>query len=294
MLNKIRLKARFRNNPLVWRFNTRHARKLFIRQRKDDPMASIDTWRFKNNYTKDILKNGITTTQFKDFFWHDPDWYNELKEYMQGIETKYENPMKPFLIEYWPRDYILDFNNPFTHLALHPKVLDIVSEYLGCWPRLFDMRLWETKVNKGEKKIYSQSWHRDPEDKQLLNLFLYLSDVDEGSGPFNYIPESHIFGKYRDAFPQVLPPQGSYPGDEAVQMTLGKQMKVYTGSEGTIILADTAGLHKGGFSTTKPRIMFKALFVSTGAFKGDHIRYSLPKELPDLTEQQRFAIGLND
>ena len=282
MLNqnlKTRIQARWRNLEPVWNFNTRKARKLY----KDNYKIlfdSIDT---------PLKKNGIVIVN---------NWLDNLEElqnYRRDIKTKYLNSIKRFLFEYWQSGETLNFNNPFVNLALSENVLAIVSNYLGCWPILHDYRLWETRLMK-EKGIatWSQTWHRDPEDKKLLNIFIYLNDVEDyGTGPFQYIPGSHIEGPYWKVLPQVLPPTASYPGKENVEKLLGDKIISCYGKAGTVILADTSGLHRGGYSTTKPRLMFKALYTTTGNFGNNKPRYKLPAIIPaELTKQQKFAIGL--
>ena len=225
------------------------------------------------------------------------DKLKELQDYTISTPEgqKHINSLKPFLIEYWDRVQPLDLKNTFLSLALSTEVLATVAGYLGCWPRLYDLRLWETKVTEpGVDKVYSQMWHRDPEDKQLLNLFVYLNDVDEDTGPFTYIPGSHRFGPFWKKFPQILPPRASYPGDVKVEtyFKMG-EIKTYTAPAGTIIFADTAGLHKGGYCTKKPRLMFKSLYVTDGNFYNTKHLYKLPPVLPSgLTDQQLYALGV--
>lgn len=279
MLNPIALKSWWRNLDPVWRWNTRHARGL--------AGAMVDD---RNLFDVSLQDQGIATIDLT------ADLLTELVTYKDSITKKYENPRKPFLIEYWPTGGVLDFANPFvTKVALNPKILAVVTKYLGCWPRLYDYRLWETKVvPETQQKIYSQSWHRDPEDRKLLNVFIYLNDVlDIGTGPFHYIPKSQRGGIFQKEFPQLLPPKASYPGDRNVEERFSKdQIMVCIAPAGTLIFADTAGLHKGGFSTKKPRLMSKCLYITDGNFKRHKTRYSLPKNLPsDLTKQQLYAIG---
>lgn len=59
--------------------------------------------------------------------------------------------------------------------------------------------------------------------------------------------------------------------------------------------ADTSGIHRGGFSTTKQRLMFIAAFSSQHSF-GKRIGFDLPKNVSEfelLSEPTRFALGLS-
>jgi ectoine hydroxylase-related dioxygenase (phytanoyl-CoA dioxygenase family) len=111
----------------------------------------------------------------------------------------------------------------------------------------------------------SQRWHRDPEDKKLVKVFMYINDVDEGTGPFTYVVGSQYGGKWRYLFPQ-RPPAGSYPIQGGVEKIVKQSdIKVCVAPAGTIIFCDTSGLHKGGFSTEKSRLMSMSCFVSSAS-----------------------------
>src|SRR5215510_11363889 len=84
-------------------------------------------------------------------------------------------------------------DDPLLKLALDRKLLEIVSAYLGLWPRLHSIGAWLNHPTDAPPEV-SQLWHRDPEDLKLIKVFIYLNDVDEGCGPFTYIPRTHPFG----------------------------------------------------------------------------------------------------
>ena len=114
----------------------------------------------------------------------------------------------------------------------------------------------------GAAPIDSQRWHRDPEDKIVVKMFLYLNDVDEKTGPFMYVRGSHHLGKYKNLFP-TAPPAGSYPPLGSVEEKISKgDINIKTGRAGTIIFCETSGLHKGGYATEKERLMFTAIYAS--------------------------------
>jgi hypothetical protein len=85
--------------------------------------------------------------------------------------------------------------------------------------------------------------HVDAFSKEFKS-FLYLDDVDEGNGPFAYIPgtqRSHL----RRIFKQLR--QGSHATgfkDEELKSLIGREVRL-TGRAGTLILADVRGFHRG-------------------------------------------------
>ena len=111
---------------------------------------------------------------------------------------------------------------------------------------------------------YSQNWHRDPEEKKTLKIFLYLNDVNVDCGPFTYILRSQPTAKSRlsKLFPQKLP-HGSYPDADSIKDAVeDNSYFVATAEKATLIFCDTAGLHRGGHATKHHRIMSTAFFPS--------------------------------
>ena len=48
----------------------------------------------------------------------------------------------------------------------------------------------------GSTRVSSQRWHRDYNDERLVKVFIYLTDVDEDTGPLEYVPGSTLGGEY--------------------------------------------------------------------------------------------------
>ena len=79
-----------------------------------------------------------------------------------------------------------------------------------------------------------------------FKTFLYLDDVDEGKGPFTYIPGSHRAHLRRLRKQLRGGGEGSptsFHSDE-IEGALKREVKI-TGAAGTLILADVGGLHRG-------------------------------------------------
>jgi ectoine hydroxylase-related dioxygenase (phytanoyl-CoA dioxygenase family) len=249
-------KVKNRLKSILWERNNRVARELY--SRNQTPTSLGET----------LKATGIAFSTLEEITGGNTE--EELIEYKETHGREHVNKIKPFLVEFWDRkDYSLDLQSPFVRLALHPKVLAVVSDYVGMWPRLYQYILWETKIMEpGQKGVYSQMWHRDFADKKLINLFVYLNDVDEGAGPFMYIPETQMGGKYHDVFKQKIPPDRTYPPEGRVEEYFKGKILACTAPKGTMIFADTAGLHKGGYSTERPRLMLKILYVTDANYPG--------------------------
>ncbi len=125
-------------------------------------------------------------------------------------------------------------------------------------------------------------------------MFLYLNDVDEGAGPFTYVQYSHGGGRHRHIFAQE-PPSGSpkMPPD-ADEKIPHEDVRVCTGAAGTIVFADTSGLHRGGFARERERLMYTSVYTPPASWTP--IIYAYPDHFsmpPALTPLQRYAIENN-
>lgn len=161
----------------------------------------------------------------------------------------------------------LRIGDPLMSFALDEVLISVAGTYLSMLPKFKALSLNSTVLlPKDAPKFFSQRWHRDPDDKSLLKVFLYFNDVvDEGGGPFTYVKGSHNGGRWGHLFPQE-PPAGSYPPPGGVERSVpADEIKMCTGKAGTLVFADTAGLHRGGFSTTKRRLMLTAVFTPPAA-----------------------------
>jgi hypothetical protein len=129
---------------------------------------------------------------------------------------------------------------------------------------LFYVDNWYTVPypNAGER-VASQRWHRDPEDEHVVKLFVYLSDVDDGAGPFEYVRGSATGGRYGDLWPWQR--QGlTAISDELEDAVAPEDVLTMRGPAGTIVLCDTGGFHRGGFARTAPRILSVATYLTPG------------------------------
>ena len=85
------------------------------------------------------------------------------------------------------------------------------------WSKLEYVDVWYSVPQPAAaERISSQRWHRDYNDKHLLKVFLYLVDVDEDMGPFQYVAGSQPGGPYADAW--AWEPLGkNYPTEEELE-----------------------------------------------------------------------------
>ena len=91
-------------------------------------------------------------------------------------------------------------------------------------------------------------WHRDSFTNQFKAI-IYLSDVGKDNGPFQYIRGSHrLSAMIRDRRSAALGVAQSRVGNDEIKKLIEKnadRLITLMGSAGTLILADTTGLHRG-------------------------------------------------
>lgn len=147
--------------------------------------------------------------------------------------------------------------------ALSPSIVQEVCMWLGAWPKIIDVSLWRSTVTPGDGEL-PQRWHRDYDDWRSCKLFLYLTDVDEDTGPHQYIPGSHR----EDFFERLsLPPDAYFWGagrGTDIENDCDKLPRVeITGPAGTTFLTNNFGLHRGKKPTKGERMVFQVSFGLT-------------------------------
>ena len=181
----------------------------------------------------------------------------------------------------------------FAELFLGEEVLSIVSSYLGTQARLNYVDLWyNLPVKESEPGISSESWHRDHEDKHIVKLYVYLVDVDETMGPFMYLKRSQMGGEYGDVFP-AIPATGNYPRPDMLQEVIqDRKIPVHScvGPASSVILCDTSGFHKGGRSSTHPRVLLAGFYTSNAGLDANRYLLSDRAQYDELAPSARYAL----
>lgn len=259
----------------------------------------------------ELSKNGIAITHISEFF-KDGKIFAQLKNY---TKERLSDPViqKEIAVResgardgkggisvhliggYGDSKYEIDLTNPFLRFHLARPLLETASSYMGLIPKFIMHSLHSMiLIPPDSPAAFSQNWHRDPDDKKIIKIFIYLTDVNEASdGPFMYVKGSQYGGRWRNIFPQV-PPVGSYPPRGAVEKIVpGENIEICLGKAGTIIFCDTSGLHKGGYCTKSRRIMSAATFVSSASAYRPNFDIGEYADLSNFSEIARYALDIN-
>jgi hypothetical protein len=186
---------------------------------------------------------------------------SEVQSAITGENSAYK---KDYLVHLVPPEQKHAPDSPLLRLALDEKLLEIVSLYLGMWPRLHSIAAWLNFPSPDHAK-QSQLWHRDPEDIKLLKVFIYLDDVNADRGPFCYIPKTQPFGSRSAVNPQHADHK-RITDDEMRAAIPAQDWLACTGPAGTMVLADTVGFHRGGKPAIGNRLLITFTYTSGSPF----------------------------
>jgi hypothetical protein len=174
-----------------------------------------------------------------------------------GRTFRVENAPKDARRASYPLDTIV--RCPHVLEAINrPDVIEMATRYLGCRPTISAVGLhWSLPSPAGSAEV--QKFHRDPDDWYFLKMFIYLTDVDEGCGPHEFVRGTHresgrVFSRpYQDA--EI---ERRYGADAVIGVV---------GAAGTTFFADTWGIHKGRVAVTRPRLNLQVTYSVLPVFK---------------------------
>jgi hypothetical protein len=184
-------------------------------------------------------------------------------------------------------------DDPWFRAVSSRRMLDIANAYLRLWSKLSYVDLWFT-VPQGpdEPRTASQNWHFDFDDKHLLKAFVYLVDVDAEMGPFEYVPGSQPGGRYHGVRPWTPMGYGRVSDEDVAKSVPRDDIISFTAPKGTLILCNTSGLHRGGFSIGDPRVLATATYCSPASLASLSRRnYTPAVDLSAVDDVTRFALS---
>ncbi len=152
----------------------------------------------------------------------------------------------------------------------------IAQEYLGCRPTLAHITLFLDAPFEGKYGAYS--YHYDNEGPGFLKFFIFLTDVDVGTGAHYFIAGSHAHSKpgpfARATLYEEGPLLASYGRDKEIVMR---------GPAGTVLAEDTAGFHRGSTIERGYRLMMQFEFSAIEVPTDQELTRKLePVAVPDM------------
>ncbi len=167
--------------------------------------------------------------------------------------------------------------------GVEQRLINIVENYLGLPVAYHGAYFRRDIANQVEQQ--SRLWHLDKEDKKVLKIIVYLHDMDEDSGPFQYLPISET-----ESVAHLLKYHHGYIQDTTMQQVISPaNYKSCLGPAGTVVFAATASVfHRGKLPVKSDRfaIFFdytsqkhKLSFYSTSSLPLEDVAL-LAKNLP--------------
>jgi len=253
-----------------------------------------------------LREEGYASLPFSELV-PDPDVWQELEAHAQRFVAETEAGLasereggeselrrragKEFLVRKYSWGVPLGLDDPWLRLGTNPRLLDLANAYLQMWSKLEYVDVWYTPAAGSDERRASQRWHRDFNDRHLLKAFLYLVDVDEEAGPFEYVPRSAPGGELDRLWPWRPLGENYPPEDEFADHVDGRSV-TFTAPKGTIIFCNTSGFHRGGFATGKPRVLATLTWDSPASLKALSERnyVFVPRNGAALSPAQRYAL----
>ncbi len=181
---------------------------------------------------------------------------------------------------------------PIYRLLHDERLIGLASAYLGAPATIGLCTAWWSYPAPGGAEGM-QMFHHDRGDFRSCNLFVYLTDVSEGSGPHAFVERTHemdilmplMAQRFADK-PEVFQKfwqwmeQHRKTDAEVLELFPREEVKVFTGPRGTSFFEDTRGLHKGTRPQTAPRFVFE-IFYSV-----------LPKMNEDVAPRRRSELKM--
>ncbi|MBW4675111.1 MAG: phytanoyl-CoA dioxygenase [Desmonostoc geniculatum HA4340-LM1] len=219
-----------------------------------------------------LKKDGVYVTTLADLGLNSS---SELLKAAYQQLSEMGNPNNGHLDEKLPQISTVTALPEFSNWGTEKRLLNIIENYIGLPVAFHGVHLRKDFPSKHQ--FGTLLWHSDAEDRRIIKIFIYLNDVEQKTGPFEYIPRSlaPLFSwKYIQLYYKLF--KSGYMGidDEQVKPVIPKSAwKSCPGPAGTVIIVDTKNaLHHGTVRTEERSTLF---FCYTAN----------PPERPDLCTQ---------
>jgi len=162
-------------------------------------------------------------------------------------------------------------NNHINNNLISESFVNIAKKYLNTNNLTCKIECYISnplKTNHEEMKKNAQFYHYDCDYKKFLKIFIYLNDVDTESGPHVYIQKTHKKKFFKHILAERI-------NDEEVLKFYGNENQIiFTKDEGSVIIEDTFGLHKGEVPKSKSRyVLIIEYGVGKSILKNDQYFY---------------------
>lgn len=133
-------------------------------------------------------------------------------------------------------------------IAFHESILKIAANFLGAIPPLYRVTL--VRDFPHARPLHSSNFHKDNDEADSLQIFIYLVDIDDAHGPLVYIPGSNRYD-VRSCRPRLardlgIPANDGRLSDEEVLRVYPRESWVTLRTDrGSLAAIHGNGIHKG-------------------------------------------------
>lgn len=177
------------------------------------------------------------------------------------LDAKMANVNNSHLNERLPQIYTVTDLPEFANWGRENRLLNIIEHYLSLPVAFHGVHLRKDFPN--QHQFGTLLWHKDSEDRRMVKVIIYLNDVEEKHGPFQYVPLSLTSYPSLNALKidyQLW--QSGYLGinDQQLEKIIPKSAwKSCPGSAGTVVITDPrTALHHGTIRTEERLALFFA------------------------------------
>ena len=275
------------------------------RQYEDKPVSLSD---HQQRVVNELNENGFSTIHFDELF-AEKDYWSRLYQYADTFakSDKVIERAKSFLtdpepahgkdhkhlIKHFIEDQVISWDDPMLQIGIDSRILDTVNTYLGLCSKLKKIHLWHSfPLNSDRTRTGAQNWHRDPEDSKMVTVFLYFTDIDENSGPLQYIPSTRYGATFQSRWPL-------YGGASKTSTPTAKEIdeiippddwQTITCKQGTFLFCDTTGFHRGGYATKNSRTLAHWTYATPASLWGRRFKLDRSLKACPASDIAKFAL----
>lgn len=217
-----------------------------------------------------------------------PQMFESAKSLMSEIPKNISSNKNEFII-HASSEQMMEHLEIFLW-GLQQRLINIIEAYIGLPVAYHGSYFRRDIANQVQQK--SRLWHLDKEDRKVLKIIVYLNEVNDDGGPFQYIPQS-----FSAKIARSLRYNYGYIKDKTMQQVISPlNWKSCTGPSGTVIIADTANIfHRGKIPIYSDRFTIFFDYTSRTPKHPFYCQSSLNQDnlliiAPKLSENQRQCI----
>ncbi|HLO88431.1 MAG TPA: 2OG-Fe(II) oxygenase [Nostocaceae cyanobacterium] len=268
ILLKIRKKIlrKIDQHPFTRDYATRIHQQALAEHNSNLPMLSEK----HKDLVEKVKQEGVVITSLEELgITSGFEMWKSAQNLLTKIQSKRIDEQDEIVVHANPQQ-MMEYPNIFLW-GVEANILRIVENYIGLPVAYQGCHLRRDIANQLEKG--SRLWHIDQEDHKIFKIIVYLNDVNEDGGPFQYIPKP-----LTDKLVQILRYTSGYINDETMQKFISpSNYKSCTGTAGTVVLASTDSiLHRGKPPISSDRFTVFFDYTSRRHKQALHGTYTLP------------------